>query len=56
MKVDTIQYLIISALLTDGGHHKQWYLQRIAEKIGFDPREELKKEEEEYDFEDGIAP
>ena len=40
------------ALMTDGGHHKQWYLEEILKEIvtNFD---ELKNR---YDWEDGIPP
>lgn len=41
--------LVIDALLTDGAHHKQWYLEQIAEELGI-PKEEYE------DAEEGIAP
>ena len=44
--------LAIDALMEDGGHHKQWYLEEILKVLGQDV-EELR---EEYDFEKGIAP
>jgi len=28
--------LALDGLLTDGGHHKQWYLERILETLGID--------------------
>jgi len=46
----SIKDLIIEALLTDGEHHKQWYLEQIAKKIGLD----LKHFKGQYDK--GIAP
>ena len=27
--------LIISGLLTDGGHHKQWFLEQLLIKLGY---------------------
>jgi len=51
-KLAVVEDLAIEALLTDGGHHKQWFLERILEEIGWD-REELYKK---YGFEKGIAP
>ena len=52
-----IKELCIGGLLTDGGHHKQWYLEEILKTLGFDLiklREELIAED--YDWEDGISP
>jgi len=46
---DTVRDLIIGALTTDGEHHKQWYLERIAEVLGIELVTEL-------DYEKGIAP
>ncbi len=51
--------LAISGLLGQVGEgwHKQWYLERILEALGYDLakiREELQSED--YDWEDGIAP
>jgi hypothetical protein len=40
--------LIIQALTVEGEHHKQWYLQRIAEVLEADVSE--------HDIEEGIAP
>jgi len=33
----TIYDLVISALMTDGEHHKQWYLEQILKQLGHDP-------------------
>lgn len=44
----SLEDLIIEALYCDGGHHKQWYLEQIAETIGM----ELLYD----DIEEGIAP
>lgn len=41
-----LTYLIIDAIDTDGGHHKQWFLEQIAEKL----------EIELPEHEPGIAP
>lgn len=49
--------LAVSGLMTDGEHHKQWYLEEILKALGFDIgaiRQELLKED--YDWEPGIAP
>jgi len=32
----TIKALALSGLLTDGGHHKQWYLEEILKALGYD--------------------
>jgi len=52
-----IKDLCIEGLEADGGHHKQWYLERILEELGHD-LEELRKKEQElgYDWEPGTAP
>jgi hypothetical protein len=44
-------------LLTDGEHHKQWYLEEILKALGYD-LEDLRKEENEkgYDWDIGIVP
>jgi len=54
---ETVKDLIINALETDGAHHKQWYLERILEALGFDLKT-VKEEENknDYDWEEGIAP
>jgi len=43
-----IKELVINALMIDGGHHKQWYLIKIAKKLGIDLSE--------YGIEEGVAP
>ena len=49
--------IIINALETDGSHHKQWYLEQLLFKLGFDPNK-IKEEEikNDYDWDEGIAP
>ena len=49
--------LIISGLLTDGGHHKQWFLEQLLIKLGQDT-EQVKADllKEDYEWEPGIAP
>jgi len=48
--------IIIEALNTDGGHHKQWYLDQILRKL-ISKEEYFKyKNDENYGWEDGIAP
>ena len=49
--------LAVDGLLTDGGHHKQWYLEQILVTLGID----LDKLRESlnvggYDWEEGIIP
>lgn len=46
-----VELLAFDALVTDGAHHKQWYLERILEECGYDI-EELRKT---HQFEKGIA-
>ena len=46
--------LVIDALCTDGGHHKQWFLETILRMlISSDAVANLK---ESFEWEDGIAP
>jgi hypothetical protein len=33
-KMIRVQQLINDGLCTDGGHHKQWYLEEIAKELG----------------------
>lgn len=49
---ETLKEFILDGLSTDGGHHKQWYLEQILIKLGFD----LKALKKELDWEEGIAP
>ena len=53
----TIKELAISGLLTDGEHHKQWYLEQILTALGYN-LDDLRKEKNEkgYDWDIGIAP
>lgn len=46
--------LALMALLTDGAHHKQWYLERIVETLGLD-FDHFEKDTG-YKVERGIAP
>lgn len=49
--------LAIKGLLTDGAHHKQWYLEEILKAIGYDLKDiEKELEEDDYGWEKGIAP
>ncbi len=55
--IEKIKELAIDGLLTDGGHHKQWYLEKIIVELGFDLEKIREKlNEEDYDWEKGIAP
>ena len=53
----SIEDLAIDGLMTDGGHHKQWYLEQILIKSGVN-LDNLRKDldKEGYGWEDGIAP
>jgi hypothetical protein len=43
---------LIDGLLTDGGHHKQWYLEAALVALG----EDVDALSRKYGFERGIAP
>lgn len=46
--------LCVQGLVTDGGHHKQWYLEQLLLRlVGKDEWDELKRI---YDWDKGIAP
>lgn len=45
---------IIDALCTDGGHHKQWYLEEILKEILLPERYE--KIKNKYHWDEGIPP
>lgn len=42
----SVAELLAGAVTTDGAHHKQWYLERIAERLGISLPE----------HDEGIAP
>ena len=44
----TLEDLVIGGLCIDGGHHKQWYLEQIAARVGIEIPAEIQGE--------GIAP
>jgi hypothetical protein len=44
---EPFQRILSDALITDGAHHKQWYLQILAAKLGVDVLE---------DYDKGVAP
>ncbi len=53
--LDEIKNLCISGLRTDGGHHKQWFLEEILKELGYDLEKisrEICKEDASYDNED----
>ena len=55
--IEKLQDLAMDGLLTDGGHHKQWYLEQIMEMLGIN----LDRLAEEFklldcEWEPGIAP
>ena len=45
---EEVKHLIEEALQTDGAHHKQWYLEKIASVLGFTLKDVW--------YDDGIAP
>ena len=52
-----IESYAISGLVTDGAHHKQWYLERILEALNVDLGELRKQlEGKDHDWEPGVAP
>jgi hypothetical protein len=57
MNIEKVKELATNGLLTDGGHHKQWYLEEILKALDVN-LDELKKElnSEDYDWEPGIPP
>jgi hypothetical protein len=53
-EIENIVKLCTDALTTDGGHHKQWYLEKILLFVtGSHAWNHLKKR---HEWEDGIAP
>lgn len=52
-KVASIESIALEAIQVDGGHHKQWCLEKILEVCGWEDLEELQKI---YPHEEGIAP
>jgi hypothetical protein len=38
-KWNEIADLVCEGVQTDGGHHKQWYLEQVAEKLGIELEE-----------------
>lgn len=62
-RVNTAIDLAFNGLMTDGGHHKQWYLDQIIQTLASERYRRLCKEAkngeegpETYDWEEGIAP
>lgn len=59
---EEIKNLCLDGLFTDGGHHKQWYLERILIKLGYSLNEIKYQIESEHDndsyidWDEGIAP
>lgn len=54
---EKVAQLAVYGLLTDGGHHKQWFLQEILAALGERP-DKIRGvlQEQDYDWEDGIPP
>ncbi len=51
----SLKDLITEALITDGEHHKQWYLEQLLMKLGFDEND-MEDIHDEYHWDTGIAP
>jgi len=47
-ELDRIEKMFVDALTTDGAHHKQWYLEKIAKELGIHI--------DDFLFDKGIAP
>ena len=47
-KYNRIGEMLVDALQTDGEHHKQWYLEQVADELGIFL--------DDIDFEKGIVP
>jgi hypothetical protein len=47
-ELEELEGLFVDALTTDGAHHKQWYLEKIAEKLGISIHD--------FNYDKGIAP
>ena len=59
MNKEKIEELCIDGLYTDGGHHKQWYLERILAELYPEEKDfEILREELKLDYfwEEGIPP
>jgi len=56
-EVKKIFNLAVDGLLTDGSHHKQWYLEQIIEVLRIE-KKDLRQwlREQDYDYDDGTAP
>ena len=55
-ETNTVLDLILDALHTDGGHHKQWYLEVIAKLLIGEITLEAIRASELGDWTPGIAP
>lgn len=54
---EKIKNLAIDGLVTQECCHKQWYLERIIEELGFNVKDiRIVLQKEGYELEDGIAP
>jgi hypothetical protein len=52
-----VEELCTDGLLTDGGHHKQWYLEQILETIGVDLTDlRTQLVDKGYAWEPGVEP
>lgn len=56
MKITKLRELILDALICDGEHHKQWYLEEIGKECGIDIEKEYKLATEHQEWERGIPP
>ena len=51
-RLDDITNTLINGLITDGAHHKQWYLERALQLLAGD--DFYKDAETEFEWEEGI--
>ena len=57
MEKEEIKDLCVEGLLTDGGNHKQWFLEEILKKLGYDLKEvSIELAKDDYLWEKGIPP
>jgi hypothetical protein len=53
-EIENVINLCIEGLRTDGGHHKQWYLEHIL--LAMIPKEKWDELKRKKDWKKGIAP
>lgn len=53
--MENIMRFALEGVMTDGGHHKQYYLEQIIRELSQD-KNAIKTLREEFGWEEGIAP